>query len=223
MNNNRLTKQIFLWDKNKNIRNWSSEILKILTDIGLEEKFYLCEDVDLNYSKNVLFSADKEHWCQQVVTVPKLRTYVTYKNLYKVEPYVYKVMNRGHRSIIAQFRTGILPLAIETGRYNDIPLQYRLCNFCSEDVIEDECHFLFECNLYHEERQLFLTEIQNKDSQFALKSTYEKLEALMNEDLVKLTAKFLYGCYNKRRHVLYNHIINTVPYNSTTDVVKCDL
>ena len=56
--------------------------------------------------------------------------------------------------------------------------------------IEDKHHFLFQCNLYHEERQLFLAKIQNIDSQFARKTTHEKLEALMNEDLVKLTAKF---------------------------------
>ena len=35
------------------------------------------------------------------------------------------------------------------------------------------------------------------DLQFALKTTYEKLETLKNEGLVRLTAAFLYGCSSK--------------------------
>ena len=34
-------------------------------------------------------------------------------------------------------------IKIETGRYNQIPIEYRLCILCEENVIEDENHFLF--------------------------------------------------------------------------------
>ena len=97
MENSRLTKKIFLWDKDVNPRNWSKDISKILTDIGLEEHFHLMETVDLKHCATTLFLADKEIWSQQVVNVPKLRTYVTFKNIYETEPYVYKIFNRGHR------------------------------------------------------------------------------------------------------------------------------
>ena len=133
-----------------------------------------------------------------------MRTYVTFKNIYETEPYVYKVFNRGHRSIIAQFRTGILPLAVETGRYNNIPIEYRLCTFCENDAVEDECHFLFKCQLYDDLREEFLSQIRETDINFDQKNECEKLQVLMSDDLVKSTAKFLYNCFYKRRHILYN-------------------
>ena len=79
MDGNRLTKQIFLWDKDKSTRNWSDEVFKILTDIGLEQIFYQNKTADLEYCKSILCTADREIWCQQITTVPMLRTYVTYK------------------------------------------------------------------------------------------------------------------------------------------------
>ena len=75
--------------------------------------------------------------------VPKLRTYSTFKEYYDTEPYVCKVYNRAHRSLVSQFRCGILPIKIETGRYTQIPIEYRLCILCKENVIEDENQFLF--------------------------------------------------------------------------------
>ena len=204
MDESRLTRKVFMWDKNKNIRNWSNEVFKIMTDIGYEQHFYQCKTIDLDNCKDVLCLSDKESWCQQVSTVPKLRTYVTYKKSHEVEPYVYKVIHRGHRSVLAQFRTGILPLAIETGRYNNIPIEYRLCTVCDENVTEDEKHFVFDCKLYERERELFWTEVERYDTEFVYKSTTEKLETLMKEEFVKSTAKFLYTCYFKRRNVIYN-------------------
>ena len=204
MDGNRLTKKIFLWDKDKSTRNWSDEVFKILTDIGLEQIFYQNKTADLEYCKSILCTADKEIWCQQVTTVPKLRTYVTYKTLYEVEPYVHRVLHRGHRSILAQFRTGILPLAIETGRYYNIPPENRICSLCNENLVEDELHFLLYCKLYKKERKTFFAEVQRDDKNFMQKDDNVKLNILMDVGYIKQTAKFLYTCFSKRRSVLYN-------------------
>jgi hypothetical protein len=45
------------------------------------------------------------------------------------------------RSILAQFRCGILPLRIETGRYHGEPVKERICSLCSENNVEDKIHF----------------------------------------------------------------------------------
>ena len=53
---------------------------------------------------------------------------------------------------VARLRTSTHPLRIETGRYNlpmPIPAEERYCWFCQNSLVEDECHFLFECNLYN--------------------------------------------------------------------------
>ena len=56
-----------------------------------------------------------------------------------------------HRSAFAKFRTGVLPLRIETGKYEGIPEIERSCIFC-EDSVEDEILVLLECPLNNEIR-----------------------------------------------------------------------
>ncbi len=52
----------------------------------------------------------------EITRKPKSCTYITFKTSYKVEPYVLSFINRKHRSYLAQYCCGILPLSIETGR-----------------------------------------------------------------------------------------------------------
>ncbi len=80
--------------------------------------------------------------------MPTLRTYCTFKENYETEPFVYRVHNRAHISLLSQFRCGILPLKIETGQYTQIPLEFRLCILCGSNLIEDENHFLFQCHFH---------------------------------------------------------------------------
>lgn len=44
---------------------------------------------------------------------------------------------------MAQFRTGILPLRVETGKFTNVKLEE-----CVWKVCEDEKHFLCKCSLY---------------------------------------------------------------------------
>ncbi len=47
----------------------------------------------------------------------KLRIYVKFKKYFEVEPYILSFMNRKRRSYLAQFRSGILALQIDVGRW----------------------------------------------------------------------------------------------------------
>ena len=44
------------------------------------------------------------------------------------------------RTNICQLRCGVLPLAIETSRYTNTPVDQRLCHLCNVNHIEDESH-----------------------------------------------------------------------------------
>ena len=46
-----------------------------------------------------------------------------FKDIVEPETYIIKCMLRRRRSLMSQFRTGILPLEIETGRY--VPIFYK--------------------------------------------------------------------------------------------------
>ena len=75
-------------------------------------------------------------------------SYVLIENLkvfLNVSSYVKNVFNRQHRRILSNFRSGCLPLAVETGRYTrpKIPLNERKCIFCNNNSFEDEIHFFY--------------------------------------------------------------------------------
>ena len=52
-------------------------------------------------------------------------------------------MNRKCRSYLAQFRSGILPLEIEIGRWQNKNVEDRICKLCDDYEVEDECHLIF--------------------------------------------------------------------------------
>ncbi len=48
----------------------------------------------------------------------------------------------------AKFRCGVAPIRLETGRYENLPEEQRLCPMCDSQAIESEIHMLTKCNLY---------------------------------------------------------------------------
>ncbi len=58
----------------------------------------------------------------------RLYTYVTFKDTYEVELYVLSFMNRKHRSYLTNYRCGILPLELETDRWQNNSLEERICS-----------------------------------------------------------------------------------------------
>ena len=101
-------------------------------------------------------------------------------------------------------------LSIETGRYNKIPKEQRLCNYCAEGKIESEEHFMFECDNYREERSNLFPKI------YCVNESSWDIEAVKNifldNDLKHLIefGKYLTDCWKKR-------IVATV----VQEVVQC--
>ncbi len=67
--------------------------------------------------------------------MPKLRTYIKFKNVFEVEPYVLSFMGRQRRSYLAQLRNGILPLQLEVGRWTNKAVEERLCLICNNGTV----------------------------------------------------------------------------------------
>ena len=87
--------------------------------------------------------------CFSLPTKPKLRSYCKFKCSKGTEDYVIQCKNRYERSLIAQIRSGILPLNIELGRFGNIFLENRLCLLCNNDCIEDEFHFVMQSEFHN--------------------------------------------------------------------------
>ena len=71
----------------------------------------------------------------------EIKTIVKFKLVYRTELYVSPLLPENKRSLLSQFRCGVLPLATKTGRYRQIPSNKRYCTFCDLNAIKDEIHF----------------------------------------------------------------------------------
>ena len=94
----------------------------------------------------------------------KLRTYRLFKSEFGTETYLDVINDKKLRKNICCFRISAHRLHIERGRYTGTRLEDRLCAECKE--IEDEFHFMFECQKY----KLFRDDLMNviKDSSIIL-------------------------------------------------------
>ncbi len=64
-------------------------------------------------------------------------------------------LNRSQRSLCAKLKCGVLPLAIETGRYNDTPEEKLVRRVCDIGLIESEYHHLLVCEGVEHVREQF--------------------------------------------------------------------
>ncbi len=152
MTDDRLNKRIFLFDKDVCKDNWSKKLHEMLTEFDMLNYWNNNQPVPLDRVKckiKARFDADWEHHCS---TKPKLRTYTTFKQNTETASHLKCNLPKFERSVISQLRLGILPLRIETGRYQNIPENLRTCTFCNNNAVENEVHFLFECDYYRMER-----------------------------------------------------------------------
>lgn len=116
LEHDRLTKLVFDQDYDLCNDNWCSEIKSIMTSLDLLNEFHSKATVDLKVAESKLKDLYNTQWIDMVERSPKLRTYKTFKNCFKTEDYILLNLSKNERSLLAQFRCGILPLRVETGR-----------------------------------------------------------------------------------------------------------
>ena len=92
-------------------------------------------------------------------------------------------------------------LRIETGRYNKIPREERLCNLCNSNKIEDETHFLLYCPRYSSIRDMFFSKIESKIPFLRLLSQETLISHLMNSTDYYINIQlisFISSCFELR-------------------------
>ena len=200
---NRLTKKIFDYDYNCLNNNWSSEVKQIFTKIDKIDLFLSKSLCDVEEAKDILFKVEIDKWEQTRYSKCKLRYYNIFKTEFGVEDYVKLNLPKYKRSIIAQFRSGILPLSVETGRFRNIPLEDRICIFCNHNQIEDEFHFLTQCPLYELFRKLLYDQILLYDNSFVQLDDFDKF-IYININFQNLLVNFLCRAVTKRNECIYS-------------------
>jgi hypothetical protein len=73
--------------------------------------------------------------------------------------YVDNIILKSDRSNIAKLRICTHNLEIEKSRYFQINRTERFCNICNDLEIEDENHFLWQCEKYRKEREILFKKV----------------------------------------------------------------
>ena len=212
MDEQRITKKVFNEDYKLALegnRNWNKEIKEILTEIEETDMFYGLgveqPKKKIAAIRKKLEEKEQEESLENLNTLPKLRTYKTIKLDTGTEHYIKRITNRKKRSLIAQLRIGILPINIETGRHRNEAIEDRTCPKCNGEI-ENEHHFLLECELYtalrvelfnlFEERNGIKCETLPKEEQFYM---------LLNiNNIIYHTGTYI----EKAMEIRYNYIKN---------------
>ena len=108
-----------------------------------------------------------------------------------------------HRSLLAEFRAGILPLSIEVDRYRNIPLEKHLCTLCDDNVVEDEIHFLCSCKLYKEAIDILFVHVAMVCDDFYRIDVLDTFVFMMS-NMQKEVMSFIVQASHKRRTKLYS-------------------
>ena len=138
---------IFEWDlQNLNSDSWCGKIWYVFDLLNLHDVFENGVEVHLSGVKSKFNIIMQSMWCQKLSYKPKLRTYLHIKNTIKTKPFLKGNISKFQCSLLTQLRIDILPFAVETVRYNCIPLETYICQICNENFIEDEIHFVCKCS-----------------------------------------------------------------------------
>jgi len=212
MDNKRISKRILNWDWHHKGRTWSWNLRSIFKSANLEhichyDPNYIATNFNLDSIlcdiESSLKQKELESWKTDLQQQPKLRTYKIFKENFGTELYVKMSLSRSQRSFIAQLRSGVLPLCIETGRFVNTKREERLCKICDLNTIEDEEHFIFHCPKYETLRSNFYNMLDNHE--FFTMSTKEKWIFLMaSPKTITRFADYLQQIYFMRNEVLYS-------------------
>ena len=200
MDNNRINKKVFLYDKALCKDNWSASFKTTLTDIGFERHLIDNTEIPIDQLKVIVMDRLTRDWRHHCATKDKLRTYRTFKNDMCTASHLNCNLPKYERSLISQLRLGVLPLRIETGRFVGLNEQDRICTLCDNNQVENEAHFLFSCDKYNDYRHSLETAI---GLSFDNLNVTEKFELVFQHP--HSLGRYLRLAMNARKNELYNN------------------
>ena len=122
------------------------------------------------------------YWNQTLQHSRKLSFYHSIKKNYNLSAYLDPTRKNPMRRTLVKLRIGCHNLLVETGRYDKIPLDERICPLCSTNKIEDETHLLLDCQTHSSMRDIFLSKIETKIDDIRKLSHENLISQLMNSN-----------------------------------------
>jgi hypothetical protein len=203
MDENRLCRKIFENDIHLCKNNWASEVKGMFKSLNLEYLFDSKSMCDMHMIKQYIMDKNSELNMNKLASSVKLRMYKQFKNDNIQEFYLKLNLEVFERSLFAKLRLGVLPIRVETGRYNRELLSDRKCKLCNLNEIEDELHFICRCKLYSNLRKQLKQKIIKKFKDFDLLNELEQFVYMMKSEQRNL-AIYVKNCFMMRRDTLYS-------------------
>ena len=153
----------------------------------------------------------------------KLSFYWTIKDDYSPSPYLVLTRKNPSRKALVRFRISSHQLRIETGRYENIPRNERICHFCTSNKIEDENHFLLDCKAYSQIRDIFFSKLETKIPDFKSLSHDTLISLLMNSSDYLINCQlvsFISQCFELRTKLIsMNEWMRTITFCNVSHVL----
>ena len=200
-----------IYQATKTSNPWVKNINVIIQNLGFS--FIVDKDMNIKPYVNSIKQRITDQFLQMqnanIQSFNKLIFFSKFFDMNKRPEYVDKLKNRIDRSMICKIRISAHELAIEKGRYTNVPRDNRFCNACNVNLIEDEEHFLLHCTAYTETRNKLLKELEPNIKNLHSMDTNAKLHMLLNNSSIKtliLSSSFILDCLNIRKSLLSNNI-----------------
>ena len=148
---------------NIGIKNWASQVKYLLDSYG----FSYVWDMQFNYDvpdicidfKQRIVDDFLQHWKFIIESSRSLIMYRSVKEVFGCEYYLDLLPKQLYINL-ARLRLSSHQLRIQTGRYvqNYVERRQRFCILCTSNEIEDEYHFILECNIYVTIRRKYISQ-----------------------------------------------------------------
>ena len=185
---------------------WLDGVKNILNECGMYFLWENCKDINKEWFKNAvkqrLIDQFIQLWNFELENSQKGYNYRIFKTEFKTENYINSCISDSLKILFCKFRTCNHQLAVEMGRYQDIPREDRSCTVCDSLVLGDEYHFILECPSLNLIRDKYLPKYYTRHPSAI------KFGELLSTKKKKLLAKVVR--YIKEAMVLYNDLKNPI-------------
>ena len=177
-------------------QNWAFQMKSIMDSLGFSHIWnnHAQSDIPLNEIKQRILDQTDQEILRSNGNSTKLQTYCLFKFDTKRESYLDSISVNKFRYALSRSRLSSHNLAIETGRYYNIPKEDRICIFCNMFKKESEYHFLLVCPFYTELRRKYFTPYYYR------RPCLTKFKSWMqsnSEGAINRPSKFIYHAQNK--------------------------
>ena len=197
--------QLQTFCENKN--SWIYQLKQLLFRLGLNDMWYNQDNliVDNNlllFVKGRIYDQAKQSLNEQLNSSSKCYLYKYIVNNICLHNYLTKHLN--FRVYLTRLRLSSHNLCVEVGRYHGVDRSDRKCTLCALNSIEDEFHFILQCDSYIELRRHYI-----KQYYYRRPSSFKLVQLLSTENVKDLRnlCKFLFNAFNRRSELLANNVI----------------